>query len=40
MGGSRSCQSYYGYHNDTGKDYYAVMPYPTCSGLPWRETSV
>jgi hypothetical protein len=32
MGGSRSCQSYCGYHNNVGKIYYAVMPYPTCSG--------
>ena len=32
MGGSRSCQSYCGYHSNTGKAYYAVMPYPTCPG--------
>jgi len=32
MGGGRSCQSYCGYHNDVGKAYYAVMPYPTCGG--------
>ncbi len=32
MGGSKSCQSYCGYHNDKGNVYYAVMPYPTCSG--------
>jgi len=32
MGGSRSCQSYCGYHSDAGKAYYAVMPYPTCAG--------
>ena len=32
MGGSRSCQNYCGYHNHVGKVYYAVMPYPTCSG--------
>jgi hypothetical protein len=32
MGGSKSCQSYCGYHNSTGKVYYAVMPYPSCSG--------
>jgi hypothetical protein len=32
MGGSKSCQNYCGYHNHTGKVYYAVMPYPTCSG--------
>ena len=36
MGGSRSCQSYCGYHNATGNAagqiYYAVMPYPSCAG--------
>jgi hypothetical protein len=32
MGGSRSCQSYCGYHNNVGSIYYAVMPYPGCSG--------
>jgi hypothetical protein len=32
MGGSRSCQNYCGYHNNVGKIYYAVMPYPTCNG--------
>jgi|SRR6267154_1473014 len=32
MGGARSCQSYCGYHNNIGRAYYAVMPYPTCSG--------
>ncbi len=32
MGGSRSCQNYCGYHNNVLKVYYAVMPYPTCSG--------
>lgn len=32
MGGSRSCQNYCGYHNNVGATYYAVMPYPTCSG--------
>jgi hypothetical protein len=32
MGGSKSCQSYCGYHNNTGDVYYAVMPYPSCSG--------
>jgi hypothetical protein len=32
MGGSKSCQSYCGYHNHVGKVYYAVMPYPTCNG--------
>jgi len=32
MGGARSCQNYCGYHNNAGKVYYAVMPYPTCNG--------
>jgi hypothetical protein len=32
MGGSRSCQSYCGYHNDVANVYYAVMPYPNCPG--------
>jgi len=32
MGGSQSCQSYCGYHNNTGSTYYGVMPYPTCAG--------
>ncbi len=32
MGGGKSCQSFCGYHNNAGKVYYAVMPYPTCSG--------
>lgn len=32
MGGSKSCQSYCGYHNHIVKTYYAVMPYPICSG--------
>jgi hypothetical protein len=32
MGGSKSCQSYCGYHNHIGNVYYAVMPYPTCNG--------
>ncbi|HUO10334.1 MAG TPA: hypothetical protein VM008_18655 [Phycisphaerae bacterium] len=32
MGGSKSCQSYCGYHDNVGSIYYAVMPYPTCSG--------
>jgi len=32
MGGSKSCQNYCGYHDAVGKVYYAVMPYPTCSG--------
>ena len=32
MGGSKSCSSYCGYHDAVGKVYYAVMPYPSCSG--------
>jgi cytosine/adenosine deaminase-related metal-dependent hydrolase len=33
LGGSRSCQAFCGYHNATGADvYYAVMPYPGCTG--------
>lgn len=32
MGGSRSCTSYCGYHNNVGTTYYAVMPYPSCAG--------
>jgi hypothetical protein len=30
MDGSRSCQSYCGYHENVGSIYYAVMPYPGC----------
>jgi len=32
MGGSKSCQNYCGYHNNAGARYYAVMPYPGCTG--------
>ncbi len=32
MGGSSSCKSYCGYHNHVGAVYYAVMPYPSCTG--------
>jgi hypothetical protein len=32
MGGSKSCSSYCGYHDAVGTVYYAVMPYPNCSG--------
>jgi hypothetical protein len=32
MGGSKSCQSYCGYHSNVGGIYYAVMPYPLCAG--------
>ncbi len=33
MGGESSCQSFCGYHNDiNGQVFYAVMPYPDCSG--------
>ena len=32
LGGSKSCQNFCGYHNAMGKIFYAVMPYPSCSG--------
>jgi hypothetical protein len=33
MGGSSSCQAFCGYHNAVGnKLFYAVMPYPGCTG--------
>jgi hypothetical protein len=33
MGGSSSCQAFCGYHNAVGTNlFYAVMPYPGCSG--------
>jgi hypothetical protein len=33
QGGSRSCQAFCGYHdNINGRIFYAVMPYPGCSG--------
>lgn len=34
MGGSRSCQAFCGYHDTIGNGqiFYAVMPYPGCSG--------
>jgi hypothetical protein len=33
MGGSASCQAFCGYHNAIGaKTFYAVMPYPGCTG--------
>jgi hypothetical protein len=32
LGGSKSCQNYCGYHNNTGARYYAVMPFPSCTG--------
>ena len=33
QGGSASCQAFCGYHNDiSGQIFYAVMPYPGCSG--------
>ena len=33
MGGSSSCTAFCGYHNSIGtKTFYAVMPYPTCTG--------
>ena len=32
MGGSSSCTSFCGYHNNVGSTYYAVMPFPGCTG--------
>ena len=33
MGGSSSCQAFCGYHSAIGTStFYAVMPYPGCSG--------
>ncbi len=33
QGGSKSCQSFCGYHDTFGSGiYYAVMPYPNCAG--------
>lgn len=33
MGGSSSCQAFCGYHSAIGtRTFYAVMPYPTCTG--------
>jgi hypothetical protein len=33
LGGSASCQAFCGYHNNIGSGtFYAVMPYPGCSG--------
>src|SRR5206468_4391014 len=32
MGGSASCQAFCGYHNAIGRVFYAVMPYPGCTG--------
>jgi hypothetical protein len=33
QGGSRSCQAFCGYHNDIGGNiFYAVMPFPGCTG--------
>jgi len=32
MGGSSSCTNFCGYHNNIGQVYYAVMPFPGCSG--------
>ncbi len=37
QGNSASCQSFCGYHDTFGKGvYYAVMPYPGCSGCTGR----
>jgi hypothetical protein len=35
-GGSRSCQSYCGYHNNVDGIYYGVIPYPGCDGCLGR----
>lgn len=32
LGGSASCTSFCGYHNNVGPAYYAVMPFPGCDG--------
>ena len=32
MGGSSSCTNFCGYHNNIAQTYYAVMPFPSCSG--------
>ena len=33
QGGSASCKTFCGYHNDIGGNiFYAVMPYPGCAG--------
>ena len=32
LGGSSSCTSFCGYHNNFGSVYYAVMPFPSCTG--------
>ncbi len=33
MGGGASCTAFCGYHNHmSGKNYYAVMPFPSCAG--------
>jgi hypothetical protein len=33
MGGAASCQAFCGYHSDiSSKTFYAVMPYPGCTG--------
>lgn len=39
MGGSASCQAFCGYHNAIGKStFYAVMPFPGCSGCTGQTT--
>jgi hypothetical protein len=32
LGGGSSCTTFCGYHSDIGQIFYAVMPYPDCSG--------
>lgn len=39
LGGSSSCTTFCGYHNDiNGQIFYAVMPYPDCTGCSGRLT--
>ena len=41
LGGSASCQAFCGYHNAIGSNtFYAVMPYPGCSGCLSTLTSL
>jgi hypothetical protein len=41
QGGSRSCQAFCGYHDTFGSGiYYAVMPFPNCSGCLGGMTSL
>ena len=41
LGGSSSCVTFCGYHNDiNGQVFYAVMPYPDCSGCTGALTAL